>query len=385
MGDPLTPGTHAPTSGGDPGASPQDGRGAQQDERQGEKPPYRRRRRTAASALVAMLVALCLGAFLNAPAMRKTALELPFGPERSFRLSLVEPLASLSHWFYLDRPAQLTAAVLGRPGPGREGRSGIAVVVPTPPAKGGKPRKTLQEKPLPKPFKGHPMHLYIAGDSMMGLPGMALTNLSNKTRLVKPMLDYHISSGLCRPDFFNWPARLQQQVESFDPGAAAVMFGANDNQAVQTSSGEICRFGTDAWKREYRKRVEDVVGLLFQGGVRRVYWIGLPVMPSSSYDRQIELLNGIYEDVAEKTFGVEYVDTHALLSRDGAYTQYVQGVDGETVQARENDGEHLTYAGGLIVADAVLDAIRKEWFPRKGEDAPRSPSPRPSRSAKQAP
>ena len=36
-------------------------------------------------------------------------------------------------------------------------------------------------------------------------------------------------------------------------------------------------------------------------------------------------------------------------------------------QVREQDGEHLTYAGGLRVAQAVLDEIKKEWFPKKGE------------------
>ncbi len=229
------------------------------------------------------------------------------------------------------------------------------------------------------------MHLYIAGDSMMGLPGMALTNLSNKTKLIKPKLDYHISTGLVRPDFFNWPAQIQQQVKGFDPGAAAVMFGANDNQGVQTASGDIYQFGSDGWKKEYRKRVEDVVGLLFQGGVRRVYWIGQPVMPEGSFNNQVKLMNDIYRSVAEKTFGVEYIDAYALLSKDGAYSQYLPGVDGKTVQAREQDGEHLTYAGGLIVAGAVLDAIKKEWFPNKGEGPPPSPSPKPSKSATPAP
>jgi hypothetical protein len=372
-------------------ARPRDGRRSQ-DGRQDDKLPYGRRRRTAASALIAMLVALVLGAFFNAAAMKKTALEMPFGGERSFRLALVEPLAAVSHWFYLDRPAKLTAAALGKPDPGPGDTAQVAVVVPTPTPtktgegdkpghKGDKPEKTLQEKPLPKPFKGHPMHLYIAGDSMMGLPGMALTNLSNKTKLIKPLLDYHISTGLCRPDFFNWPAQLQQQVKGFDPGATAVMFGANDNQAVQTSSGKVYQFGTDGWKKEYRKRVEDVIGLLYQGGVRRVYWIGQPIMPDASYNNQIKLMNDIYRSVAEKTFGVEYIDTYSLLSKDGAYSQYLPGVDGETVQAREQDGEHLTYAGGLIVAQAVLDAVKKEWFPKKGEGPSPPASPKPSKSA----
>jgi lysophospholipase L1-like esterase len=384
MTDPRTPGHRRAAP---PQGDPLDGR-------RDDTLPYGRRRRTAASALIAMLVALLLGALLNAPAMQKTAQEMPFGAERSFRLALVDPLASVSHWFFLDRPAKLTAAALGKPDPGPAGPSQVVVVVPTPtPTKGGddepgqqgdKPKKTLQEKPLPKPFKGHPMHLYIAGDSMMGLPGMALTNLSNKTKLIKPMLDYHISTGLVRPDFFNWPAQIQQQVKGFEPGAAAVMFGANDNQAVQTSSGTIHQFGSDGWKKEYRKRVEDVIGLLFQGGVRRVYWIGQPVMPEASFNNQVRLMNDIYSSVAEKTFGVEYIDAYALLSKDGAYSQYLPGVDGKTVQAREQDGEHLTYAGGSIVAKAVLDAIKKEWFPKKGEGPP-PPSPKPSKSATPAP
>ena len=78
---------------------------------------------------------------------------------------------------------------------------------------------------------------------------MALTNLSIKTKLIKPLLDYHISSGLVRPDFFNWPAQLQQQVKSFDPGAVAVMFGANDNQPLQSASATSTSSGATAGRR----------------------------------------------------------------------------------------------------------------------------------------
>jgi hypothetical protein len=364
------------------------------DRRRDAGQPYGRRRRTAASALVAMVVALALGALFNAPAMKKTALEQPFGAERSFRLAVVDPLATVSHWLFLDRPARLTAGALGRPDPGPTGGPAVVVVVPTPsPISEGKPgengdepAKSLQERPLPKPFKGHPMHLYIAGDSMMGLPGMALTNLSNKTKLVKPMLDYHISTGLVRPDFFNWPAQLQAKIKGFDPGAVAVMFGANDNQAVQTSSGKVHQFGTDGWKKEYRKRVQDVIGLLFQGGVRRVYWIGQPVMPESSYNGQVRLMNEIYSDVAEKTFGVHYIDAYRLFSNgSGQYAQYLPDADGRMEKVREEDGEHLTYVGGLRVAQAVLDEIKKEWFPKKGEGGPPTAAPKPSTPASPAP
>ena len=368
---------------------PESGASTPRDERDDEALPYGRRRRTAASALVAMSVALALGALFNAPAMKKTALELPFGGERSFRLALVDPLAAVSHWLFLDRPARLTADALGRPDPGPTDTQ-VVVVTPTPePTKSGdngdKPKKTLQEKPLPRPFQGHPMHLYIAGDSMMGLPGMALTNLSNKTKLIKSQLDYHISSGLVRPDFFNWPAQLQAKARSFDPGAVAVMFGANDNQALQTSSGKVHQFGSDGWKKEYRKRVEDVIALLYQNGVRRVYWIGQPIMPEPSFNNQVKLMNDIYASVAEKTFGVEYIDAYKLLSNgSGEFSQYLRDTNGKLERVREQDGEHLTYAGGLRVAEAVMAAIKKEWLSaEKGEAG--APSPKASATASPAP
>jgi hypothetical protein len=349
--------------------------------------PYGRRRRTAASALVAILVAMALGALFNAPAMKKTALELPFGGERSFRLALVDPLATVSHWLFLDRPAELTARALGRPDPGPGDVPAVVVVTPTAtPSPSAKPKPGDREKPLPKPYKGHPMHLYIAGDSMMGLPGMALVNLANKTKLVKPQLDYHISSGLCRPDFFNWPAQVQQEVEDFDPGAAAVMFGANDNQAVQTSSGTVHQFESDGWKKEYRRRVSDMIELLREGGVRRIYWIGQPIMPDATFNRHMKVLNDIYRSEAEKHPDVEYIDAYKLLSNgSGGYSQYLRDSNGEMQKVREQDGEHLTYAGGLRIAEAVMAAIKKEWLTKKPKAGAGGASPSPKASTTATP
>ena len=61
------------------------------DGRDTDKLPYGRRRRTAASALIAIVVALVLGAFFNAPAMKKTAEGMPFTKaELDEMLSLAE-------------------------------------------------------------------------------------------------------------------------------------------------------------------------------------------------------------------------------------------------------------------------------------------------------
>lgn len=341
-------------------------------DRSGDKLPFGRRRRTAASALVAILIAFGVGVLFNAPAMKKTALELPFGGARSFRLAFVSPAAAVSGWLYLDRPARYAAALLGKPDPGPRQVQVVEVPTPTPEPsatkKGDKGDKDgaktpIAERPLPKPYAGHPLHLYIAGDSMAGIPGMALVNLAKDTKLIKPLLDYHISTGLVRPDFFNWPLQIQQQVKAFDPGAVVVMWGANDNQGVETSSGKVYQFGTKGWEKEYRKRIEDVIALLFAGGVRRIYWVGQPIMPESSYDRQIRLMNELFESAASEHEGVEYIDAYSLFSAaGGGYSQYLKDDKGETQQVREADGEHLTYAGGLRLAKAVMAAIKADWL-----------------------
>ncbi|HEY5388316.1 MAG TPA: DUF459 domain-containing protein [Thermoleophilia bacterium] len=338
------------------------------DERDRDRLPFGRRRRTAASALVAILVAFVLGVLLNAPAMKKTAMELPFGGQRSFRLALVSPVAGVSHWVFLDRPARLAAAALGKPDPGP---APVEVVVvktrptPRPTSASGRPLPKPAGKPLRKPYAGHPMRLYIAGDSMVGIPGMALVNLSRGTHVIKPLLDYHISSGLVRPDFFNWPAQLQRQVRSFRPEAAVVMWGANDNQGVQTSSGKIYEFGSGGWEKEYRKRVGDAIAILFDGGVRRIYWVGQPIMPESIYNRKISVMNDIFRSEAGKHPGVRYIDAYKVFSSGVGYSQYLRDDKGEMQQVREGDGEHLTYAGGMRLAKVVLAAIKADWFGTK--------------------
>lgn len=218
------------------------------------------------------------------------------------------------------------------------------------------------DKPLPKPYAGHPMRLYIAGDSMAGIPGMALVNLSKRTRLIRPLLDYRISTGLVRPDFFDWPAQLQRQTDAFKPGAAVVMWGANDNQGIQTASGKVHQFGSSGWEKEYRQRVKDALTILFDGGVRRVYWVGQPVMADAAFDRQIRTVNDIFRTEAEKRPGVQYIDAYAALSNGGRYAQYLDDERGNTQQVREGDGEHITYAGGMVLARAVMTAIKAEWL-----------------------
>ncbi len=58
---------------------------------------------TAASALVAILVAVTLGALFNAYGHEEDRARAAVRRPAQLRLALLDPLASVSHWLFLDR------------------------------------------------------------------------------------------------------------------------------------------------------------------------------------------------------------------------------------------------------------------------------------------
>ena len=146
----------------------------------------------------------------------------PYGALRTLQLALLAPMSGLSGLVRADDLSTAVADALGR----GEGDHHTLAQVKT--KKSLWPRKITAAKPL---------RLYIAGDSMDQVFGSSLVNLSEATGLVKAKNDYKVSSGLSRPDFFDWPQRLVDQIVDYKPDAVAVLFGANDGQDVLSPDG----------------------------------------------------------------------------------------------------------------------------------------------------
>jgi hypothetical protein len=190
--------------------------------------------------------------------------------------------------------------------------------------------------------------------------GSSLANLAADTGLMKTKLDYHISTGLSRPDYFDWPQRLIDMLVEYRPDAAVMLFGANDGQDV-LYEGKVLKVGTRAWKDLYRRRVAKAMTILTKSG-RRVYWVGQPIMRDEGYRARISMMDHIYAEEAKRHNGVTYVSTwQTLADEQGAYAEYLRDESGDLVQMRASDGIHLTRAGGDRMAQAVLDAIERDW------------------------
>jgi hypothetical protein len=174
--------------------------------------------------------------------------------------------------------------------------------------------------------------------------------------------DAQVSTGLTRPDYFNWPARLQQVLAgAHPPQVVIVMFGANDVQGIMTPSGPV-QVGTRAWLAEYRRRVAATMNILVASRAD-VYWVGQPLMQDPEFSMRISQLDAIYASEARLHPGITFVDTRPTLANaQGRYSAYLPNSSGQMVQMRATDGIHLTLAGAMRVAAAIATAMGHRWI-----------------------
>jgi hypothetical protein len=216
-----------------------------------------------------------------------------------------------------------------------------------------------------------PVRVWVGGDSMGGELGFSLGPLLKSTRVFKPRLFYKESSGICRWDFFDWGKQMKTVMRTVKPDAVVVMMGTNDTQSVWRD-GTWIPYGTSAWKTAYEKRVFDMMKTMLEGGARRVYWVGMPMMKQSWRNSRMKLINGIIQTAAAQHPGAKYVDAWALFV--DANGDYAAGL-------RLADGVHFTVEGQQRLAKAVLRDVENDWLPDGLPSPSSSPAASPSASA----
>jgi lysophospholipase L1-like esterase len=306
-----------------------------------------RRRYSAGAALAAMLLGFFLAGLLDAAALHRDVETMPIGARRTALLWLIRPMTALGDVVGLDEPAQALDRALDRGDDAHHARGELVNGDGRPIW----PREITDAAPL---------RLYIAGDSMAGQFGRPLAALAEETSPIETRVDYHVSSGLSRPEYFDWPQRLIDMV--VESGAEAVVFlvGGNDAQDVKWE-GRVLHVDSRAWLDLYRLRVAEAMEIATAGG-RRVYWVGQPIMKDDTYRERMAMLNRVYEEVAATHDGVTYIDTWEMFAdEDGEYAAYLHDASGDRVRMRQGDGIHLTRAGADRLSARVLAIVREDW------------------------
>lgn len=217
------------------------------------------------------------------------------------------------------------------------------------------------------PSSDDPARVLIVGDSDAGTFGPYLQQLLRGTGIVETELDYKVSSGLARPDFYDWHTALAEKVPPFDPDIVVVTFGGNDAQFLADASGASVvgqpRPDADnsAWTAEYRDRVRRIVEYL-SDGERIVVWVGIPnhVNPEVTFRMQHQD-QAVKAELAEHP-EVRFVDTWTRFAgRNGGFAEFViDPRDGQGKAVRASDGFHLNQTGAEILAIDIFGVLADE-------------------------
>lgn len=175
------------------------------------------------------------------------------------------------------------------------------------------------------------------------------------------------SSGLARPDFFDWLAEARRIVANEPFPVNVVMFGGNDVQGLYLGKhggkAQWIRWPDDGWAEEYARRVDAFCDILAPNG-EYVLWVGLPVMRPPKFQARVERVNAIYRERMDARPGAAFLDTSkVLVDEAGQYadrivlTPSAEGMRAKKVRVRAGDGIHLSPAGAHHMKAFTLTAL----------------------------
>jgi hypothetical protein len=300
---------------------------------------------------------------LFAPTLQHNAQVSPVGTRRTASLDLVGPVAALSRTLGLSHIVSATGREHSLPG----GTNGLVTRGPTTPprrapgahatthAGTGATTTTLPTDPR-HPTAADPLRVLIVGDSLGLDLGSALQYDLAATGVVSASLDARESTGLTRPDYFNWPAELQSDMKSVDPEVIVVMMGANDAQDF--IGPPDVPYTSPEWNTLYTERASQFMQIA-QSGRAAVIWVGMPPMQNPGLSAQMSDIDTIDQRAAaQQTPPVHYLSTWTLLGTpQGGYTAFITNSAGQVVNIRTPDGTHLTPGGGQVAAQLTMSEL----------------------------
>jgi hypothetical protein len=326
--------------------------------------PLRRRSMPAGRALVVVLVTLAVWAVLYAPELRRSAEASDVGIRRSISLALLTPVVWVTDHVGITAATDAAARLAGRDPNAPVGNIDAGVDA-LPPAPTGTPSPHETEPPthdtkIREPTVDRQLRVAIVGDSLAQGIGYAADSVF-KPFWTEVFKQGRISTGLARPDFFNWPDQMQTIVERADPDLVLIMLGENDNQGLLYPDGSLEQdIGTWEWASHYQERVERFAQIAASGGAH-VIWIGLPSEPDKGRWDFIQKQNGIFQTVADELPNVSYFDTwDTFAAPDGGYSAFYR--DGNKVkEVRAPDGVHFNTDGYALVVEKAAQFATKDF------------------------
>ena len=165
------------------------------------------------------------------------------------------------------------------------------------------------------------------------------------------------STGMARPDYFDWNERALELNADFRPDIVIAQFGGNDGQGLtdRDTGQAVAPFFTDTWDAEYGARLEAFVDLFTDDGVPVVI-LGMPAMRNAYHQSKMARINAVTRAACERA-GAHFVDTYAMTADAAGRPLARAEVDGRTRIVHAADGMHLSLYGSDMVAAGIVEAL----------------------------
>jgi len=222
------------------------------------------------------------------------------------------------------------------------------------------------------PDYGKKNKVLIVGDSMMleGL-GPALHATLRKRSDLNVIREGRYSSGLSRPDFYDWPENLIRLIDEYEPHLIIVSMGANDTQDIVINTNRHF-IDTESWKRVYGIRTYNYLNIA-AAEKRQVLWVSLPIMGLEPYYTRTKRISKIQEQVSSYFDNVTFVNIEHLLTKDKKFVSFIRDKDNKNIRLRQKDYIHVSREGGQILTNYILPRIQENIDSIRYDEVNRAP------------
>ncbi|MEI8051259.1 MAG: DUF459 domain-containing protein [Actinomycetes bacterium] len=311
-----------------------------------------------------MAATLAIWLFIDSTTLQHNAQVSPVGIRRTIALDLLGPVAALSRVTQVSHLESWANGALGRNGNGSGGGESLTIIMPPVQKRTttGHPPihpaiTTIPPNSMQNPTATDPLRVLLIGDSLGIDLGDALQNRLAATGVVVAALDAKESTGLTRPDYFNWPAELTSALPKVNPQVIVVMMGANDPQAIPGPPG--ISYGAAAWDVAYRHRAVSFMRLATSEGASLI-WVSLPPMQEAALNAKVQHVNDLQRSAAAKVPKVIYIESNQVIAAPGGGFSAFVTKDGQNINVRTPDGIHISPSGSNVLAASVIHTMRKQ-------------------------
>jgi hypothetical protein len=232
--------------------------------------------------------------------------------------------------------------------------------------------------PSPTPEVASERTVLLLGDSLIATGfGRDLETRLDEHPAIRARRRAKSSTGLARPDFFDWMEVGRQEVERHKPDVVIVILGGNDGQGLTDEEGQaVAQWGQADWAPAYRDRIEGFLQTISAPG-RKILWLELPATGLKKFEAKLTLIRRLQREVLATYADARHLDTRPFFT-DAKGRPLVQAqVEGsrKPKKLRLDDGVHFTVAGGRYFASKVYPEVLALLGLGTGEAPSAAPAP----------